>query len=420
MGFTGLETTIIDYTLSRAHLDNADEVATNRRAGEDADFCTVERLEETFDTEEEKRRLKKASDVAFLDLEADPALFEGDGSVDTQYDVYRQYVSPHFFFPSFLLLSLSPTIQFAWARRIPHNNFSTNTSHSMRAALFTSDPLASVAPPPLSLSSSSTNNTAATTTTKKSKKAKQRKKTKDGSHHDADKIKESNPNTAIENSPWRTFHPQTNLIWLGFVLGRLMGMLDERERRLQKEKKNAKKLKGVRKERTKERDEEADRIIETGSGSASQMKMEKETQTETETGEKKKLLLNRRARVLTRTLRRVQRALELDALAGRGITTAATSSTTAAAATAAARITRETRDTTSSRRTRAGNGNGNGIGNNIGPSEGSASTGTNTSTSTVQAQAQAQAQAQTSVRSTTELVGWAVAEGWLDLEDVLL
>lgn len=41
-----------------------------------------------LDTDKE-RQSETSFDVAFLDLESDPVLFEGDGSVDTQYDVYR-------------------------------------------------------------------------------------------------------------------------------------------------------------------------------------------------------------------------------------------------------------------------------------------------------------------------------------------
>jgi len=52
LGYTGLETTIIDYTLSRADMPNGPT-------------------------------------PAFLDLARDASLFEGDGSVEYQYDMYR-------------------------------------------------------------------------------------------------------------------------------------------------------------------------------------------------------------------------------------------------------------------------------------------------------------------------------------------
>ena len=57
LGFTGIETTLIDYTLSRA------EIASG----------TIEGNE----------------DVAYLDLEKDMSLFEGDAEEEYQYEIYR-------------------------------------------------------------------------------------------------------------------------------------------------------------------------------------------------------------------------------------------------------------------------------------------------------------------------------------------
>ncbi|KAF2757776.1 hypothetical protein EJ05DRAFT_476984 [Pseudovirgaria hyperparasitica] len=61
--YTNLETTIIDYTLSRADLAPSTTVTTP---------------------------------VAYLDLDADPAVFDGDGQKDYQYDIYR-YMRSVFF-----------------------------------------------------------------------------------------------------------------------------------------------------------------------------------------------------------------------------------------------------------------------------------------------------------------------------------
>ena len=57
LGFTGIETTLIDYTISRA------EIAQGR--GDDD------------------------GDVAFLDLEKDLSIFRGDAEVEYQYEIYR-------------------------------------------------------------------------------------------------------------------------------------------------------------------------------------------------------------------------------------------------------------------------------------------------------------------------------------------
>ncbi|GAM82421.1 hypothetical protein ANO11243_004000 [Dothideomycetidae sp. 11243] len=104
VGLTGLEVTVIDYTISRADIP--------------PDLGTEE--------------------VAFIDLEEDQALFEGDGNIEYQYDIYR----------------------------------------FMRSAVFLDDPLA-----------------------------------------DAEARYED-----IENSgrTWRGYHPQSNLVWLHFVLHQLL------------------------------------------------------------------------------------------------------------------------------------------------------------------------------------------------------
>lgn len=59
MGFTGLETTIIDYTLSRAEMEESEEDGHGKR-------------------------------IAWYDLERDEAVFEGNAEEDYQYDIYRQ------------------------------------------------------------------------------------------------------------------------------------------------------------------------------------------------------------------------------------------------------------------------------------------------------------------------------------------
>ncbi|KAF2803341.1 uncharacterized protein BDZ99DRAFT_468295 [Mytilinidion resinicola] len=109
LGFTGLETTIIDYTLSRA--DTADSPSPT------------------------------AQDVAFLDLEADPAIFGADATYEYQYEIYRQ----------------------------------------MRSAIYYGRPLAFTSPDPYTL-----------------------------------------PAHLLEKTTWRDFHPLTNLIWLHFLLHKLL------------------------------------------------------------------------------------------------------------------------------------------------------------------------------------------------------
>ncbi|KAH7044031.1 hypothetical protein B0J12DRAFT_577970 [Macrophomina phaseolina] len=109
LGFTGLESTIIDYTLSRAQM-------THPSASPDPD----------------------ESEIAYLDLEEEPAIFEADAEEEYQYEIYR----------------------------------------FMRSVMYLGDPLA-----------------------------------------DLDEYWEE----VEENGrSWMGFHPQTNLVWLHFILHQMM------------------------------------------------------------------------------------------------------------------------------------------------------------------------------------------------------
>jgi serine/threonine-protein kinase haspin len=74
--FTGLETTVIDYTLSRATI----LPSSFRRSSSSSINTTMSSSSSPQNTEQ---------DVAWLDLNKDPALFEGDASEEYQYEVYR-------------------------------------------------------------------------------------------------------------------------------------------------------------------------------------------------------------------------------------------------------------------------------------------------------------------------------------------
>jgi serine/threonine-protein kinase haspin len=128
VGRTGLETTIIDYTLSRA------EMAPRQSTISSFSDSTASTPSLTYSIEEQDQE-----EVAFLDLAIDPALFESDATEEYQYEVYRY----------------------------------------MRNAMYFSNALK-----PYSL-------------------------------HEAE--------AADTGRSWRGFHPQTNLIWLHFVLRMLIG-----------------------------------------------------------------------------------------------------------------------------------------------------------------------------------------------------
>lgn len=111
LGYTGIETTLIDYTISRAEMGTSE--------GEE--------------------------DVAFLDLERDPILFEGDAEEEYQYEMYRH----------------------------------------MRAAMYLDDPLAD--------------------------------------------IYERWDEATDTGRTWRGYHPQTNLVWLHFILHELLKQFNWRD-----------------------------------------------------------------------------------------------------------------------------------------------------------------------------------------------
>jgi serine/threonine-protein kinase haspin len=74
--FTGLDTTVIDYTLSRADiLPSPSRRSSSATISTDLSSLSLSEVTEL--------------DVAFLDLNKDPAVFEGDASEEYQYEIYR-------------------------------------------------------------------------------------------------------------------------------------------------------------------------------------------------------------------------------------------------------------------------------------------------------------------------------------------
>ncbi|TKA70443.1 hypothetical protein B0A49_06647 [Cryomyces minteri] len=125
LNFTPIETTIIDYTLSRAD------------------------LEETVQSEDGGSRAR----VAYFDLDKDRALFEGDGEIEYQYEIYRH----------------------------------------MESAMHFNDPLR-------------------TLDDRKKENREAARKNRSAAHR--------------SGKTWEGFHPQTNLVWLHFVLHKLREQYD--------------------------------------------------------------------------------------------------------------------------------------------------------------------------------------------------
>ncbi|GME22764.1 putative haspin protein kinase protein [Neofusicoccum parvum] len=135
LGFTGLESTIIDYTLSRAQM-----------------------------THPAARPDPEEDEIAFLDLELDPAVFEGDADEEYQYEIYRY----------------------------------------MRGAMYLDDPFADV----------------------------------DARWDEVEEV----------GRTWMGFHPQTNLVWLHFILHEMMkqvASLSAAEKKASKKTKSGKKTKAA-------------------------------------------------------------------------------------------------------------------------------------------------------------------------------
>ncbi|KAF2276296.1 uncharacterized protein EI97DRAFT_377961 [Westerdykella ornata] len=87
LGFTELETTVIDYTLSRADIIvgvGAGGGTLGSAASSPASSCAdSSRLSDSDDA------MTRQVEVAYLDLNKDPSLFEGDAQEEYQYEIYR-------------------------------------------------------------------------------------------------------------------------------------------------------------------------------------------------------------------------------------------------------------------------------------------------------------------------------------------
>lgn len=169
LGFTGLETTVIDYTLSRADveasLSESTSSSSSSRASSSSSSSPVSAPHDQA--------------VAFLDLSADPTLFTGDASLDYQYEIYRL----------------------------------------MRSAVLYGDPLAAHPPshpgpraPPASHIRFDDDDAG-------------RAHARPSPSPPTPKASATASETETETDTWRAFHPQTNLLWTHFILSALLAHL---------------------------------------------------------------------------------------------------------------------------------------------------------------------------------------------------
>ena len=166
LGFTGLETTVIDYTLSRADvlLRSSSQCASLMSATSDG----LASSDATLNTPSLER------EIAFLDLNKDMGIFNGDASEEYQYEIYRY----------------------------------------MRGAVLYDDPLQSTPSQP-----------SIPVTPRRSPR-----KTAQHIRFDDAEPKPSSPPLGVtpeqrgeaQAGVWRHFHPKTNLVWAHFILHQLL------------------------------------------------------------------------------------------------------------------------------------------------------------------------------------------------------
>lgn len=176
--FTALETTVIDYTLSRADM----VIPGTRRSSSTSCISN---------STSGSRSILGDTDVAYLDLNKDPALFEGDASEEYQYEIYR-YMRGAALFSNPLQSAPSPpsTNLPSTPRRSPRKNthirFGDSDDEDQKPSSPRRSPRKHTASPSEQLSN--------------------------GENGDED--------------VWKAFHPKTNLVWAHFLLHKLLQHMD--------------------------------------------------------------------------------------------------------------------------------------------------------------------------------------------------
>ncbi|KAF1958060.1 hypothetical protein CC80DRAFT_491359 [Byssothecium circinans] len=176
LGFTGLDTTVIDYTLSRAEVSPF-------KPSDDHSLLLTPRLTPSSSATPPPTE----PEVAYLDLDKDMGLFNGDASEEYQYEIYRY----------------------------------------MRGVAVYNDPLQTSPPTPISID----------TNTPRRSPRKQAQVTTFDDFRNPELPPSSHPRrsprksmTGISYAPpsdiWRSFHPKTNLVWAHFILFKLLEHLE--------------------------------------------------------------------------------------------------------------------------------------------------------------------------------------------------
>jgi serine/threonine-protein kinase haspin len=183
LGFTGLDTTVIDYTLSRADVSPVGPPSSRSSLSHPQSAPSS-----PFSTPGGPSR--SGHEVAYLDLNKDQSLFNGDATNEYQYEIYRY----------------------------------------MRGAVLYNDPLKNSPPPPPALAPSHDSNAQLR---RSPRKTPQHTKFDDDGNAETTTARHSppqKPTTALPHSDpspppsdiWKSFHPKTNLVWAHFILFKLL------------------------------------------------------------------------------------------------------------------------------------------------------------------------------------------------------
>ncbi|RMZ66365.1 haspin kinase [Pyrenophora seminiperda CCB06] len=179
--FTGLETTVIDYTLSRA-----DIIPSLSR--ENVDLSHISSTTAGDERED-------GVDVAYLDLDKDPALFQGDASEEYQYEIYRYMRGAALF----------------------NNPLQTEPS-AVEIAEEEDQP-----PVPVTPRRSPRKNIHIRFDSESEPEMPRRSPRKHGQPKPVDSLRQEE--AGREEHVWRQFHPKTNLVWLHFLLHKMLNHL---------------------------------------------------------------------------------------------------------------------------------------------------------------------------------------------------
>ncbi|KAL5385063.1 hypothetical protein DPSP01_004876 [Paraphaeosphaeria sporulosa] len=166
LGFTGLETTVIDYTLSRADVSSS----VSRRSSSMTDASSFSLSSPCI--------ASTPLEVAFLDLNKDMSLFEGDASEEYQYEIYRYMRGAVFY---------NNPLQFEDPRENEADQIRRSPRKTAQHIRFNDpEPSSSQVPP-------------------------------------------SDTYCDPPSDLWRSFHPKTNLVWAHFILYKLLEHLESNE-----------------------------------------------------------------------------------------------------------------------------------------------------------------------------------------------